>query len=44
MIETALKGFLKHDFALSIEMIAEKKEKDDLAETIKTLFDSEEIR
>ena len=43
-LEKALKELLKEDFELTIDITMQKKEKNDFVETIKTMFDSEEIR
>ncbi|MGB3340769.1 MAG: DNA polymerase III subunit gamma/tau [bacterium] len=43
-LEKTLKELLKEDFELTIDITVQKKEKNDFVETIKTMFDSEEIR
>ena len=43
-LESALKNILNGDFTLTLNMTERKQEKSHLAETIKDLFDSEEIK
>jgi len=44
VLESALENILNGDFTLTFNMTERKQEKNHLAETIKDLFDSEEIR
>ena len=44
MLEKTLKGLSNEDLALTINIREKKKGKDNFVETIKTMFDSEEIR
>lgn len=43
-IESALKDLIDGNFTLTISITTQRKDKNDFVETIKTLFDSEEIR
>lgn len=44
VLESALKNILNSDFTLTLNMTERKQEKNHLVETIKDLFDSEEIK
>ena len=43
-LESALKNLLPGEFTLTIDMTEQKEKKNNLAETIKNLFDGEEVR